>query len=294
MNRRRLFNNFYGYLLVLPSYAIFFLFILIPCLMTVIISFTNYDLYKTMDFIGLDNYKRIILDDVFIISIRNTVVYTLFTIFPNLALGLLAAVFLSSRIFGRSFFRAAFYIPYIPSMISVSMVWLWMFDPSNGILNKIMQVLKLPQQKWLFDMDLALPCLIVIGIWKSIGYNMILYIAGIKEIPKYLYEASKIDGASSVKTFFLITLPMLRPITFFLLVTGMVSSFNVFDQVNVLTEGGPINATTTIVHQIYSRTFLTYEAGYGSAMTIVLMIIVLILTLLNFKHGSQGIDRGFV
>jgi multiple sugar transport system permease protein len=282
------------YLMVLPSFSIYFIFVFIPILMTFQLSFTNYDFYKTKDYIGLSNYSRMFTDSVFLIAFKNTVVYAVCTIVPELVIGLLLAVFLNMKLIGRKFYRIAFYMPHVTSMISISMIFLWIYDPADGLLNMLMKSLGLPSQKWLFDINLALICLIVIGIWKMVGFIMIIYLAGIQQIPSNLYEAATIDGASGVHKFINITVPLLRPTTFFLFVTSCVSSFMVFEQVNVMTQGGPLNATTTVIHQIFERAFVQYQMGYASAMAVFMFFIVLIITFLNFYFGKhrQHVDMG--
>lgn len=274
------------YLMILPAYSIYFIFILIPVIVGFFFSFTNYDFYKTMDFIGLDNYKALLTDKIFLRSLWNTLIYAFFTILPTLACGIILAVMVNKGIYGKRFFRTCMYIPNVGSMVALSMIWLWIFDPTIGFLNQVMVALGLPAQQWLFNEKLAMPCLIFMGIWRSVGYNMVIALSGLQGIPSTLYEAAEIDGAGEIKQFFTIVLPMLRPTTFFLLVTGCINSFMVFEQVNIMTNGGPLNSTTTIVHQIYTNAFKNYRGGYGSAMAMVLLAMTIIFTLINFKFGQ--------
>ncbi|HJD30348.1 MAG TPA: sugar ABC transporter permease, partial [Candidatus Eisenbergiella stercorigallinarum] len=211
--------------------------------------------------------------------------------FFTMLLGFLLALALNSAsLWGTRFFRGMIYLPYVTSMVSMAMVWLWLYDPTYGVFNVIMEALGLEAQQWLYDEKLALGAMIVLGIWKGVGYYMTLYLAGLYNIPAYLYEAAAIDGARYWQKVFRITLPMLRPVTFFILITGTINAFNVFEQVNVMTGGGPMNATTTIVHQIYIRAFTEYRMGYGAAEAVFLLVIILIFTLLNFRYGNQGQD----
>lgn len=243
-----------------------------------------------MDFVGLKNYINLLHDAIFLQSVVNTLVYAFFTIVPTLAIGIVFAALVNNGVFGTKFFRTCMYIPNVGSMVALSMVWLWIFDPTIGFLNQAVTALGLPAQQWLFNEKTAMPCLIVMGIWRSVGYNMVIALAGLQGIPTDLYEAASIDGASSFRKFFKITLPLLRPTTFFLLVTGCINSFMVFEQVNIMTNGGPLNSTTTIVHQIYKNAFLNFKGGYGSAMAMVLFAMTIIFTLMNFKLGNQGSD----
>lgn len=278
------------YIMILPAYSVYLLFVLVPVFAGLAFSFTNYDFYKKMDFVGLKNYIDLMHDAEFVRSVFNTLYYAFFTIVPTIALGVVLAVLVNKGVKGTKLFRTCMYIPNVGSMVALSMIWLWIFDPTVGFLNQVMNALGLPAQQWLFNEATAMPCLIIMGIWRSAGYNMVIALAGLQSIPADLYEAARIDGASELRQFFSITLPMLRPTTFFLLVTGCINSFMVFEQVNIMTNGGPLNSTTTIVHQIYKSAFLNFKAGYGSAMAMILLALTIIFTLLNFRMANQ--DNG--
>lgn len=286
----RIQNEKAGYLFILPFYLFFLFMILLPIATTVINSFTNYDLYKTHDFIGLTNYINLAKDPIFRKAVGNTLLYSLMYIVPSMAIGLLLAMLLAGENRGTRVFRTGFYLPYIISMVCASTIWLWMFDPGAGFLNQLLKAFGFEPSLWLKDPKLALVCVVIVSLWKNVGYCMLIFLSGIKAIPGYLYEAAEIDGANAFQRFKNITLPMLQPTTFFLFITTCISSFNVFEQVNVLTNGGPMNATTTIVHQIYIRGFTEFKMGYASAMSVVLMLIVSIITLVNFRFGNQGQD----
>ncbi len=279
-----------AYLMILPSYLIYFIFVFIPIVITLYLSLTNYDLYKTCKFVGFANYLRLVKDPVFLVAARNTFVYAIGVIIPQLIIGLILAVLLNRKVIGQRLHRIAFYMPNVASMVSISMVWLWIYDPTLGLLNQALKGFGIPAHSWLFDLKLALPCIIAVSLWKLVGYNMIIYLAGLQQIPEELYEAATVDGASAVRQFFTITIPMLKPTTFFLFVIACVQSFSVFDQVNVMTQGGPMNATTTIVHQIFARAFSQFQMGYASAMAAILLIVSISLTFTNFKYGNQGAD----
>ncbi len=286
---KRKYRHPQAYLMVLPSYLIYLLFVFIPIVITLWLSFTNYDLYRTRDFVGFANYARLLRDPVFIISAKNTLTYALFVIIPQIAIGLVLAVLLNRKVIGQRFHRIAFYMPNVTSMVSIAMVWLWLYDPTQGIINQAIKAIGIPAQSWLFDLNLALPSIIFMSVWKLIGYNMIIYLAGLQQIPDDLYEAATVDGASAFRQFLAITVPMLKPTTFFLFVIACVQSFSVFEQVNVMTQGGPMNATTTVVHQIFDRAFSQFQMGYASAMATVLLLVTIALTFTNFKYG-QGAD----
>ena len=172
----------------------------------------------------------------------------------------------------------------------MSMVWLWIYDPTYGLLNMVLKAFGSSVQQWLQDPKLAMPCVILMGIWKNCGYSMVIFLSGLTSIPDSLYEAASLDGAGFIKKFLHITWPMLKPTTFFLLVTGIVNSFSVFEQINIMTSGGPLNRTTTIVHPIYRRGFLEFKMGYAGAMSVVLLLFSILITILVFKFGSGGQD----
>jgi multiple sugar transport system permease protein/raffinose/stachyose/melibiose transport system permease protein len=278
-----------GYVLILPFYVFLLFFILVPILANIVLSFTNYDLLK-MDFVGVKNYTYLFQDDHFLISLKNTFVYAFFTLLLSMSLGLGTALLLKDRVPGIRFYRICFYIPYITSMVAVSMIWLWIYDPLHGILNQVLGAFNIKGRQWLYDAEYALGCIIVMSIWKVIGYNLIVYLAGLQGIPRYLYEAATMDGANYLEKFLKITLPMLRPVTFFLFVTGFINSFKVFEQVMILTAGGPSNSTTTVVHQIYNRAFTEFSMGYAASLSIFLLFIIAVVTFFNYRYGNQGQD----
>ena len=177
--------------------------------------------------------------------------------------------------------------PYATSMAAVSMIWLMIYDPTTGFLNKALRAVGLPTRQWLFDTSLALGCLIAVHIWKNIGYCMLIYLAGMQSVPEELYEAATVDGVSEWKKLTRITLPAIRPVAFFVMVTTMIEAFKTFTQVHVMTNGDPLQSTTTIVHQIYLRGFSEFKMGYASAMAVVLLVCVALFTLLNSRLGQR-------
>ncbi len=275
-----------GYVLIAPFYLILFVFIVIPIFINLYLSFTNYDLTRA-DWIGLKNYRILFSDQFFHISLRNTFVFTFFTLLLSMGLGLMLALVLNRRLIGLSFLRTGFFMPHITSMVAVSMIWLWMYEPSNGIVNVFLHLIGLKKIEWLYNASWAMPAVVVMSVWKFVGYNMVIYLAGLQSIPRDLYEASSVDGAGSIRQFFKITFPMLMPVTFFLLVTGLIHKFNVFEQIQILTNGGPMNSTTTLVHQIYNRAFTEFQMGYAATLSMVLLFIIAVITLANFKYFNK-------
>lgn len=279
-----------AYLMILPAYLIFAIFILVPIGMVFYYSLTNFNLYNQPNFVGFKNYIRAFSDNVFLTSVKNTLIYSFFSLILQLFIGLLFAVLLFKKSKLVPIFRTAIYLPYVMSMVCVSMVWLWIYNPTFGLLNNLLNMAGLPIQKWLSDPALAMACIIVVSVWKGCGYFMVVFMSGLTGIPNSLYEAADLDGAGPIRKFISITWPMLRPTTFFLVVTGIVNSFAVFEQVNIMTNGGPLNTTTTVVHQIYQRAFLDFKMGYASSMSVMLLLFSLLVTLMVFKFGNKGQD----
>lgn len=289
MRKRTKVGNRYqniGYLLIAPGFLIYALFILVPILWTVAMSFTDYNL-KTFSFVGLSNYIQLFQDAVFGKSVLNTVIYSVITIPVTMALSLFLATLLNQKIRGKGFFRTLFYMPNIFSMVAVSMAWLYLFDTHSGILNRLLEAVGLSPVGWVTSTSTALLSVAIMSIWNTTGYNMILFLSGLQSIPEYLYEAASIDGATRLQKFIKITIPQLAPTTFFVFVMACIHSFQVFGQVLIVTNGGPLNSTTTIAHQIYKNGFEYYKMGYASSQAVVLLLIILGITLVNFKYGRS-------
>ncbi len=275
-----------AYLLILPFFLFFAAFVLYPLIQNFFNSFTNYSLVAK-EYTGISNYMKLLRDQSFLRSVQNTLVYAVCSILPLMVLGFVASLCVNRQ--SRLMFaaRALLMVPYVSSMVAVSMIWLYMFEPGAGLFNKALWALGLQGSDWLFDERLALPCLIVVNIWKNMGYVMILYLAALQGVPQSLYDAARVDGAGFLRSTWHITLPSIRPVSFFLLATLSIECFKTFEQVRIMTNGGPVDATTTITHQIYMRAFSEFKMGYASAMSVVLFLIIFVITILNLKFGGQ-------
>lgn len=279
-----------GWLMVTPALAHTIVWIAIPVVATFVLSFTNYEVFSAPEFIGLDNYVELWNDDVFRKATWNTVIYTFFTVPFSMAVAVVVAVLLNQKIRGRTAFRAAFFLPQVTATVAIAMVWLWMYNPQYGLLNALMSFLGLPTQAWLANPDWALWAVILVGIWQGIGMKMLIYLAALQNIDHHLYEAASMDGASSVRQFFSITLPMLKPATFFVFVVSIIGAFQVFDQVYVLTDGGPANATTMMTYEVYRAAFQDFRMGLACAQSVVLFAFLLVLTMIN-RRLTGGDDQ---
>ncbi|SDM79835.1 multiple sugar transport system permease protein [Paenibacillus sp. yr247] len=278
-------NKLTPYFLISPAYSLFIVFFILPVILSFQLSFFEWNGFSANKvFIGIDNYKRILSDLTFWNAMKNTMVYTFSTVPLSLALGLLFALLLSGGIKGTSVFRAIYFMPMIISMVAIAVVWNWIYSPNEyGLANAVLHVCGIPMQTWLSDPKLALVSIIVMGVWKNMGYCMVIMLAGLKSISPSLYEASSMDGADKWQQFRTITVPMLMPTTTFLLIVQTVHSFQVFDQINVMTKGGPVGSTEVIVSYLYKLGFDQFEMGYASAVAYVLFVIIVGITLVQRK-----------
>ena len=279
-----------GYLLILPFYLIFLYFCLVPVLQVIWNSFTDYSLFGTANFVGLHNYAVLLKDTYFKKAIINTITYAIGSLLPTMILGFVTALLVNSSIIKAKLARTLLFTPHVLSMVAISMVWLLIYDSAYGYLNIILRFFGLSGIKWLQNPDIALFSIILMSIWKGLGYNMILNLAGLQSISDSYYEVAMLEGANFFQKVRYVTLPMMSSTTFFLFVTGLISCFNVFEQVNIMTSGGPADSTTTIVHQIYTNGFAFYKMGYASAESVILLLIVISVTLLNMKAGKKYSD----
>jgi len=284
-----------AYLFLAPGLALFFLFVLIPVIAAFYLSFCRYDIIHSPTWIGLRNYARIGQDlqnhGVFFQSLRNTAQYAIGTIPLGMVLALALALPLNAGLRGVTLYRTTYYLPVVTSLVAVSLVWMWIYDPSYGLLNHLLMKLsggRITPQAWLGDPGQAMPAIIAMSIWRGLGYNMVIYLAGLQGIPEHLYEAATLDGASAWQRFRAITWPLLKPTTAFIFVISTIGASQVFAQVYVMTNGGPNNATTTIVHQIFQNAFSFMKMGYASAMAFVLFGLIFVLSLINLRLLRGG------
>ncbi|MCK4451071.1 MAG: sugar ABC transporter permease, partial [Anaerolineae bacterium] len=250
-------------------------------------SFTRWNLPYQPSFIGLENFRYIFTDTIgapaFLGSIRNSFYYAV-GVPLNITISLCIALLLNQRLRGVSIFRTAYFLPTITSTAAISVVWLWIYHPADyGLFNSILLKLNLSPLRWLRDPHLAMPSLILMGIWHGMGYNIIIFLAGLQSIPTSLYEAAEIDGAGGWARFWKVTLPLLSPTTFYILVIGIINSLKTFTQMHVMTEGGPLGATTTITYYLYQQAFESFTMGRASAVACVLLAMLFIFTLIQFK-----------
>jgi len=277
-------QGFSAFLFLSPTLLIFSVFILFPVVFSLALSFHSWNMFGSeQEFVGFENYSRMLQSGEFWMVLKNTMVYTLGTVPLNMLLALMMAYFLNQRIAGKKFLRAAFFAPVVISAVSAAVIWRWIFDPNFGILNYLFNLVGLPSVNWINDPSAAMFALILIGVWKTFGVNMVLYLAGLQGIPEHYYEAARIDGASKWSQFWNITLPLLSPTTFFILVMSVIGSFQVFDLVYVLTHGGPLGSTKVLVVYLYEHAFKFFDMGYASAVAYFLFALIFVLTIIQVR-----------
>lgn len=259
------------------------IFVIVPIFVAFFISLTEYDIITTPRFVGLKNYTRLVHDPIFWTTLKNTIVYTICTVPLGFAISLGLAIFVNRKIPAIGIFRTLYYIPVVVPMVAISLSWLWLYDSNVGLINYILERVGGKRIPWLSSPQWAMPAIIIMSVLKNAGYNMVILLAGLQSIPEELYEAARIDGAKKLQLFRHITLPMLSYATTYVLITSIISSFQVFDQVFIMTEGGPRHSTSTIVYQVYRTAFMDLKVGYASAMAFVLFLILLIFTGFNLK-----------
>ena len=270
-------------LFLLPALLGTLIFIIIPVLCSFGLSFAKWDLLNPITFVGLENYKNLFNDKVFYQTLVNTIVFAISTSTFGVIIPLILASVLNSKIRGSEFFKTAYFLPFITPMIVIGIVWGWIFDPNIGLLNKLLHL----HINWLYDVKFAMPALIAVSVWKLIGYNMIIFLSTLSSISQSLFEAAKIDGANSLQTFRHLTVPMLSPTIFFVVIITTISSFQVFDLIYLMTQGGPFNSTNVLVYSIYQNAFEYFNVGEASAIAYVLFAIILVLTLLQWKFRKK-------
>lgn len=277
INRQRFSGAWY----VIPSLSILLLVIVVPILMTAFYSFTNYSILGSPRWTGLENYERLLSDSSFGAALIQTVIYTVISVPLQTVAALLIANVLARRFRNRrgAFARSALFIPVISSMVLVGTVWRYVLSTDDGITNALLGLIGIGPVNWLGEPQTALLSVALVTVWKNIGYFLVIYYAGIMDVPAELYEASALDGAGVWGQFWHITVPSLRPVTFLVVILGTIWSFQVFDLVYTMTGGGPGGSTVTVVVAIYEAGFQNFKMGYASAMAMVLFAIVLVVSI---------------
>ena len=267
---------FAAWIFILPALLGTLIFIIIPVICSFGLSFTKWDLLNPIQYAGLENYREIFSEQLFYKILANTVVFALSTSILGVIIPLVLASILNSKIRGSEFYKTAYFLPFITPMIVIGVVWEWIFDPNIGILKYF-------HINWLYDVHYAMAALIIISVWKLIGYNLVIFLSALSGISQNMFEAAKIDGANEFQIFKNVTIPLLSPTIFFVVIITAISSFQVFDLIYLMTQGGPLDSTNVLVYAIYKNAFEYFNVGKASAIAYVLFIIILILTLIQWN-----------
>lgn len=293
--KSKLFRNEYRFalLFVLPPVIGFLLFALAPLLISFYASFTNWNGLRQMSFIGLDNYTSILTDTYFWRTLGNTF-FLMLGIPIGLTLSFLLALALNRRIPGRDTFRVIYYIPVVSSLAAISILWQWAYNGDFGLVNQALAYIGVEGPNWLQNTATIKPAIIIMTVWKGLGYSMLLYLAAIQSVPKTFYEAAELDGASPLQRLRYITWPMVKPVTFFLIVTNIIGGAQMFTEINIMTPtGGPGYSSATLVWYLWQQAFNYWKMGYASAMSVILGVLIFIITALQFyldRKASYKLD----
>ena len=276
-------ERFAGWIFIFPALIGILIFIIIPVICSFGLSFAKWDLLNPIEFVGLANYKEIFSEDLFYKILWNTVVFAVSTSVFGVIIPLVLACILNSKIRGSEFYKTAYFLPFITPMIVIGVVWEWIFDPNIGLLNHILNI----HINWLYDTHYAMTALIIVSVWKLIGYNMVIFLSSLSGISQSMFEAAKIDGATSFQIFKNITVPLLSPSIFFVVIITAISSFQIFDLIYLMTQGGPLDSTNVLVYAIYKNAFEYFNVGKASAIAYVLFTVILVLTLIQWNFRKK-------
>ncbi len=268
-----------AWIFIMPALIGTFIFIIIPVVCSFSLSFTKWDLLNPIEFVGLKNYSELFHQNIFWKILLNTVVFALSTSILGVIIPLILASILNTKIRGAEFYKSAYFMPFITPMVVIGIIWSWIFDPNIGLLNQVLNI----HINWLYDSCYAMPALIIVSVWKLIGYNMIIFLSSLSTISQSLFEAAKIDGANSFQIFKNVTIPLMSPTIFFVVIITAISSFQIFDLIYLMTQGGPFDSTNVLVYAIYKEAFEYFNVGRASAIAYVLFVIILVLTLIQWN-----------
>lgn len=278
-----------AYIFLAPALSAIFIFFFLPVIAAFVISFTDFDIYtladfSTIRFIGFKNYIKLFDDPLFYTALKNTFYFVIMAGPLSIAVSLGAALLLNSKLVKyKAIFRLSYFIPVVTTLVAVAIVWRFIYHPRFGIINYILSLVGIAQIDWLGEPSTAMPAIVLMSIWKNFGYNMIIFIAGLQNIPEDLYEAASIEGASAWQKFKSITLPMLAPTTLFISIITIIGYFQLFAEPYIMTQGGPLNSTLSIVQFMYQEGFRWWNMGYSASIAFVLFFIIMIGTIIQLK-----------
>lgn len=283
-------RNLLGYVFATPAILFFLVFVVLPFCIAFYLSFTQYDLFSST-VIGWQNYKNLFHDSLFGKSLLNILFYAVLCVPLTVFCSLLCAMLLNTKLRGTKIFRALYYLPTVTSAVASGVVWLWLLNPNYGLLNSMLGALGIPAVHWLTNSRIAMLSIVLVSLWMNIGSNMVIFLAALQGLPASVYESARLDGASKVRTFFSITLPLLKSAIYFVMTMTIIGAFQLYDQVFVLTSGGPANATITPVYLIWDNAFSATkgaQAGYAAAQSVVLFLIIMVVNLITKRFSKDN------
>ncbi len=290
ISQQRLIDNIDGWLFILPAVLGVLAFNFFPILLSLVASFTRWDAITRPEFIGLENYATMFTRDTFFrITFRNTLFYVLGKIPFAVVLGLMLALLTNRRVLGINFFRTAYYTPVVTSTIAIGIVWTWILSGQFGVLNHFLARIGIDGPDWLADPAWAMIGVIIVSIWHDVGYPMVIYLAALQGIPEVLYEAAEIDGATYRQKTIHLTVPLISPATFFIVILQFISSFQIFGLIYIMTNGGPANSTNVYIYYLYQNAFAWWKMGYASALAWFLFLVIGAITLLQWKMQDRWV-----
>lgn len=285
-------ESFWGYLFVAPQILGLLSFVLFPVGFSLYLCFARWDFMSAPEFVGLENFRAVFSDELFGISLRNTFAMVLGIVPLTMLISLGLALLTNRPLRGLGFYKAAFFLPMVTASVAIALVWYWLYAPDFGLINSGLSVFGIPGPGWLTDQTWAKPAIILMVAWQGMGYFYLLFLAGLKNVPRDYYEAAAIDGANRLQQFRHITLPLLSPTTFFILTTMLIGAFGIFNEVYIMTRGGPAYATNTIVMYVYNLAFSFFRMGEAAVASWVLFLILLIITLIQLKLSQRWVHYG--
>jgi len=289
--RRRMWRSRSAYLFILPGLIIFSTFTLGALIFAVYLTFHRWSIIEPeKPYVGLQNYEDMVHDERFVESVLNTVYFTGASVPLTMIIGLVLALLLNQPLRGRAVFRTAYYLPVVTPFVVSALLWKWLYNGDFGLFNYYLIKGRIIDEPllWLSDQNLAMPAVVLMSTWSGVGFSMVIYLAGLQSINYELYESAKLDGAGALRRIWYVTIPLLRPTTLFLLVMGIIGSLQVFTQIFVMTSGGPVNKTTTMVYYMYLWAFKYYDMGYASTLAFALFAMLLVFTALQLRVFRNG------
>ncbi len=271
-----------AWLFLLPSLIGMLIFTIGPAISSLVLSFFDWDMISPLQFSGTDNVNKLLADSTFTKALYNTFYYTIVSVPLSITLSLILALLVHQPLKGMALFRTIYFLPVVSSTVAVALVWRWIYNKDYGVLNSILGFFQIHGPDWLGSSSWSMPSVILLSVWKEVGYLMVLFLAGLQSLPRDLYESASLDGANPWQQFWKITFPLLSPTTFFVLIVQLISAFQVFTEAYILTEGGPADSTLTVVYYLYKQGFKYFNMGYASSIAWVLFLIILVFTLFQW------------